>query len=207
MRTATNALQADAIGAIVEGIAARGYTITPEFLGAHVIAALRVRAQTLERDGLLASAGVGRGSDRTLRTDIRGDRIRWLDGAGPDPAFEPVRHALESLRVAVNRELALGLLEFEGHYALYPAGARYTRHKDRFRDDDARVLSIVLYLNDDWRAEDGGALRLFVDKRDAIDVVPAGGTLVTFLADRFDHEVLPAIRPRVSLTGWFRRRA
>jgi SM-20-related protein len=156
---------------------------------------------------LLASAGVGRGSDRTLRTDIRGDRIRWLDEAGPDPAFEPVRRALESLRVAVNRELALGLLEFEGHYALYPAGARYTRHKDRFRDDDARVLSIVLYLNDDWRAEDGGALRLFVDKRDSIDVVPAGGTLVTLLADRFDHEVLPAIRPRVSLTGWFRRRA
>jgi SM-20-related protein len=201
---ATSALQADAI---VEGIAARGYAVTPGFLDSHVIDTLRVRARTLERDGLLANASVGRGSDRTLRTDIRGDRIRWLDEDGPDPAFEPVRRALESLRIAVNRELALGLLEFEGHYALYPAGARYTRHKDRFRDNDARVLSIVLYLNNVWRAEDGGALRLFVDERDTIDVVPAGGTLVTFLADRFDHEVLPANRPRVSLTGWFRRRA
>jgi SM-20-related protein len=50
-------------------------------------------------------------------------------------------------------------------------------------------------------------LRLFVDERGTIDVVPAGGTLVTFLAERFDHEVLPANRPRVSLAGWFRRRA
>ena len=193
--------------AIVEDIAARGYAVAPNFLEPRVITELRVRARTLEREGLLASAGVGRGSDRTLRTDIRGDRIHWLDEAAPDPAFEPVRRALETLRVAVNRELALGLLEFEGHYALYPAGARYARHKDRFRDDDARVLSIVLYLNDVWRVEDGGALRLFVDERIAIDVAPAGGTLVAFLADRFDHEVLPANRPRISLTGWFRRRA
>ena len=195
------------ITAIVEDVAARGYAIAPGFLGANVIDALRVRMRTLEREGLLANAGVGRGSDRTLRTDIRGDRIRWLDEAAPDPAFEPVRRALETLRVALNRELALGALEFEGHYALYPAGARYARHKDRFRDDDARVLSIVLYLNDGWRADDGGALRLFLDERNTIDVVPAAGTLVAFLADRFDHEVLPANRPRVSVTGWFRRRA
>jgi SM-20-related protein len=202
-----SAVQADAIAAIVEGIAARGYAVTPGFLDVHVIGALRARAWTLERQGLLASAGVGRGSDRSLRTDVRGDRIGWLDEATPDPAYESVQRALEGLRIAVNRELALGLFEFEGHYALYPAGARYARHNDRFRDDDARVLSVILYLNDLWRAADGGALRLFVGERETIDIVPAGGTLVTFLADRFDHEVLPANRPRVSLTGWFRRRA
>ena len=38
------------------------------------------------------------------------------------------------------------------------------------------------------------------------DVLPVAGTLVCFLSDRFDHEVLPATRERLALTGWFRRR-
>jgi len=29
---------------------------------------------------------------------------------------------------------------------------------------------------------------------------------VCFLSERFEHEVLPAKRERVALTGWFRRR-
>ena len=99
-----------------------------------------------------------------------------------------------------------GLAEYEGHYALYPPGASYARHRDRFRDDDTRVLSCVLYLNEGWRREDGGALRLYVEGGRAIDVRPEGGTLVAFLSGRFDHEVLPARRPRLALTGWFRRR-
>jgi SM-20-related protein len=38
------------------------------------------------------------------------------------------------------------------------------------------------------------------------DVLPEGGTLVAFLADRFPHEVLPATRERLAFTGWYRRR-
>jgi SM-20-related protein len=38
-------------------------------------------------------------------------------------------------------------------------------------------------------------------------VQPEGGTLACFLSADFEHEVLPAARPRLSLTGWFRRRA
>ena len=35
--------------------------------------------------------------------------------------------------------------------------------------------------------------------------MPEGGTLVCFLSDRFHHEVLPARRERLSITGWFTR--
>jgi SM-20-related protein len=38
-------------------------------------------------------------------------------------------------------------------------------------------------------------------------VLPQGGRLVAFLSDRFEHEVLPARRERMSFTGWFRRRS
>jgi SM-20-related protein len=104
----------------------------------------------------------------------------------------------------------LGLFELEAHFAVYAPGAAYPTHVDRLRGDDARVLSVVLYLNADWRAADGGALRLYLEgtgRAPRVDVLPCGGTLVAFLSERFAHEVLPAWRERLSLAGWFRRRA
>ena len=192
---------------IVEAIADDGYAVARDFLSRNAITDLRSRAMALERAGALAAARVGRGTHAVERLDIRGDHICWLDEGEIDPAEAPLRAALEALRVAANRELQLGLLDFEGHYALYPAGTRYAKHRDRFRDDDARVLSVVLYLNERWHAQHGGALRLHIDDRNSIDVVPEAGTLVAFLADRFLHEVMAATRARYSIAGWFRRRA
>jgi SM-20-related protein len=124
---------------------------------------------------------------------------------GRDAAARGLFVAVEELRAAVNRELALGLWRYEGHYALYPPGAHYARHRDRFVDDDARVLSLVVYLNAGWRADDGGALRLYASGGSR-DVLPEAGTLVAFLAAQFEHEVLPATRPRLAVAGWLRRR-
>lgn len=103
-------------------------------------------------------------------------------------------------------EHALGLEDFESHFALYPPGAFYLKHVDRFRDDDRRMVSAVLYLNDDWLPEHGGQLRMYLDESLEQDVVPNGGCLVVFLSGDIPHEVLPATRDRLSLTGWFRRR-
>ncbi|MEG0248677.1 MAG: 2OG-Fe(II) oxygenase, partial [Pseudomonas sp.] len=91
-------------------------------------------------------------------------------------------------------------------FALYPPGAFYRKHLDRFRDDDRRAVSAVIYLNPDWSADDGGELRMSL--RDGVehDVRPIGGSLVVFLSADIPHEVLPARRDRLSVTGWFRRR-
>jgi SM-20-related protein len=130
-----------------------------------------------------------------------------VDEASAGPALSLVLERYETLRQGVNQALYLGLFDLEVHFAVYPPGGGYHRHLDRFRDDDRRSLTVVLYLNEDWCAEDGGLLRFWPEAEgDAIDIVPAGGTLVTFLSDRFWHEVLPARRQRLSLTGWFRRR-
>ena len=63
-----------------------------------------------------------------------------------------------------------------------------------------------MYLNEDWTSADGGALRMYDDER-VREVLPVAGTLVCFLSDRFEHEVLPATRERLAVTGWIRRRA
>ena len=198
---------ADTIARVVDMIATRGYAVAPEFLDRGVVAALRANALRFDRAGSLFPAAVGRGPDRVERPRIRGDRIRWLEETTDDPGEQSLHDTLEALRLAVNRELQLALFEFEGHYSIYPAGTGYARHLDRFRDDDARVLSIVLYLNDRWRDEDGGMLRLHIARSRSIDAIPQQGTLVAFLSDRFAHEVLPARRERYSIAGWLRRRA
>ncbi len=124
----------------------------------------------------------------------------------PSRRCAPLPLALDALRVALNATLFLGLVSFEAHYAIYPPGAGYRRHRDRFFDDDARVLSCVLYLNADWTAEQGGALRIYGEDGIERDILPIAGTLVCFRSERFDHEVLPSTRERLSLTGWFKRR-
>ncbi len=182
----------------------------PGYLAASDAAALREEAIARDRAGRFRPARVGRAGGAARVLAIRGDDILWLDHDDPSPAVRRALAALEALRAALNEALFLGLVELEAHLAVYPPGAGYGVHLDRFRDDDARVVSVVLYLNDAWRPEDGGCLRLYLGGAESPpvhDVAPHAGTLAVFLADRFPHEVLPARRARYSLTGWFRRRS
>jgi SM-20-related protein len=70
-------------------------------------------------------------------------------------------------------------------------------------------VSVILYLNEGWSPEEGGALRLYLGEDGdgpARDIPPVFGRMVVFWSERFFHEVLPAGRERMSLTGWLRTR-
>jgi SM-20-related protein len=196
-----------AIAEAAARVAANGYAIVPGFLPAAAVSALATEARRRRAAGEFRAAGIGRRGRRVERGDVRGDAILWLDEAALTAAERLLWDALERLRMALNRATLLGLFAFEGHYALYPPGAFYRRHRDRFLDDDARVLSCVFYLNETWNAADGGALRIHLSEKKALDLMPAGGTLACFLAERYEHEVLPGKRERWSIAGWFRRRS
>lgn len=203
----TPAVVADAtVARVCSAIAGEANAVVPDFLPPAVISRLAAVARQRDAAGEFQAARVGRGGDRVGRSDLRGDRTLWLDEQRPEPAERPLWQALEQLRIRLNEKTFLGLFTLEGHYALYPPGAFYRRHRDRFRDDDARLLSCVLYLNPTWTTADGGALRIYLSETITRDVLPVGGTLVCFLADRYEHEVLPATRARLSIAGWFLRR-
>jgi SM-20-related protein len=200
---------AAAIDRICAAIADEGCAIEADFLSQATVAALAVEAHARDAAGEFHAAGVGRGVARVQRSDLRGDRILWLDQSLASSAQQPFWQAQEALRLALNETLLLGLFSFEGHYAIYPPGTYYRRHRDQFRgagSSDIRVISCAIYLNENWAPTDRGALRIYDDER-MRDVLPVAGTLVCFLSDRFEHEVLPATRERLALTGWFRRRA
>lgn len=193
---------------LLDALAKQGWCVLPAFLCADEVAALAAACRERHDAGHFHRAGVGPGQPRLL-SELRGDRVQWIDAHDPSVAVQGYLARMEALRRSVNEAFFLGLVELEVHFALYPPGACYQRHLDRFRDDDRRTLSVILYLNAAWREEDGGALRLWLGEdgqAEHRDILPHGGTLVAFLAERFWHEVLPARRERLSLTGWFKRR-
>jgi len=193
------------VDAIAGAVTQRGWCVVDEAIAAQDIAALAAECRAFEAASQLTHASTGRDATRAPGT-LRGDRTRWFESDYLSAAQRGYWQPMDMLRANLNRALLLGLHELEAHYALYPPGAGYARHRDRFRDDDARVLSSVLYLNSEWQDDDGGALRLYLADG-AHDVMPHGGRLVLFLSAEIEHEVLPARRERLSIAGWFRQRA
>ena len=193
---------------IVEAIAITGCYVGASVIDAALVVALRERLSILHAQQSLRAAQVGRATTLTSTTEWRGDSIAWLDQDALDPAESRAMQLIDSLRGALNEALYIGAVDFECHYARYPRGAFYKTHLDRFGDQDRRVVSLVFYLNAHWQDDDGGELLIHDQSGHLIErVLPRCGTMVAFLSAQFPHEVLPATRPRLALTGWMRRRA
>jgi SM-20-related protein len=201
-------MNSEQLNATLAALADQGWCVMPGYLSADTVAQLRGECLDRQAAGVFRPAGVGAGAV-TVNSTVRGDSILWVEADDPHPAVRTYLEACEALRQAVNRDFFLGLNELEAHFAVYPEGAFYKKHLDRFRDDDRRTLTTILYLNEDWLEADGGLLRFWTDpsgEGETVDIVPSGGTLVTFLSELFWHEVLPARRTRMALTGWYKRR-
>jgi SM-20-related protein len=160
--------------------------------------------------GGFRKAGVGRGRALEVREEIRGDQVLWLLPGTESTEQMAYLAELEILRLALNQRFYLGLFDFEGHFAIYPQGAFYKPHLDRHAGTSERIITVILYLNADWQPGDGGELKLWTtsgEKSGEFELIePRLGTMVCFLAGEFWHEVLPAHKTRMSITGWFRAR-
>ncbi|WP_068825242.1 2OG-Fe(II) oxygenase [Pseudomonas sp. BMS12] len=191
---------------IIDDLASQGWSRQEDFLPDTLTHELAAECRARAEKGALSPAGVGRGQGLAVREGVRGDHIQWLE-PGQSPASDQYLTAMDELRQALNQAFYLGLEDYESHFALYPPGSFYQKHLDRFRDDDRRCVSAVFYLNQDWQAAQGGALRIYPHNHEPLDLLPQGGSLVLFMSAELPHEVLPASRERLSLTGWFRRRS
>jgi len=191
---------------IIEGILSRGYGYSDAILDSSEIQELRQAFDQRQNAGEFRPAAIGPQADRKILTEIRGDLICWLSEDNPLPAEAAYFAKIQSLIAYFNRTCYLGLLDAELHYAEYPVGTFYKRHLDRFRTDSRRKLSVICYLNEDWQMDEGGQLILYPLENQIESILPLGGRLVCFESDRLEHEVLSAIRPRRSITGWLRTR-
>lgn len=189
---------------LLDALVERRWFVAENYLSTELCQALLADLHQLRQARRLTPAGVGRGQEHLQSENIRGDYTQWLDGS--TPAQQAYLGLMARLQATLNRELFLGLFEYECHYALYPPGAFYQRHLDSFRGRSNRKVTTVLYLNPDWQQEQAGQMRLYdpETQQPLLDVPPRSGTLACFLSETMPHEVLPTQADRASIAGWFR---
>ncbi len=189
---------------IATQLAAQGYSIIERALPGELTRALYQRVTTLAA-GRLIRAGIGRHRDHHLDDEYRTDKILWLDSS--DSVESDYLAWMEQLREGINRQLFMGLFDYESHFAHYAPGAFYKRHLDAFKGEASRVVTTVFYLNPEWDEADGGEIALYAEEASEQPfkyVHPHAGTLVAFLSDQFPHEVMRVRCNRYSIAGWFR---
>jgi len=196
---------------LAEAVAEPGYGVFPNFLTPEVQRDLIQLMSAKVAADQLVSAGVGAPQSVQVRSEIRSDSIFWLETDDPAPTAKAWIKGMSSLCEHFRRQLFLSLWSYEGHLARYPAAGFYKAHLDRHSQTLARQISMIVYLNDDWKKSDGGELRLFTNVDEGVtgpflDILPQAGTLVIFRSADFWHEVMPSKRTRLSLTGWLRGR-
>jgi SM-20-related protein len=189
---------------IARELTSRGFVTMDGCVPAGLLARLDDSCSEIAAPDFVRS-GTGRGRQRHRDGVVRGDVVSWLDHAREaDHLYLTV---MEDLRLALNEQLFLGLLDYQCHYAIYGAGTRYEKHLDTLAGRRNRLLSTVVYLNSEWAAADGGELILYrggdADAVAVARILPRPGLMVLFLSEDFPHEVLTAHRSRHSIAGWF----
>ena len=202
----TDDFDSSASDALIASLAEDGYAVVDHLFDPALIKALAADLGAMESFGAMTMAAVGREAGRRQDADIRRAAIRWFDGG--TEAERRFLAVAELLRIAINRRLFLGLFDFECNFIAYPTGGFYGRHLDSLAGAKNRVVSLVVYLDEDWQAEYGGALRIWSgtgDHGEAVaEIVPQAGRVVLMMSEEIPHEVLPTHRPRKAIAGWWR---
>jgi SM-20-related protein len=194
-----NRIISDHFKKIADGLATVGYAVTDDFLSAGEVRSILSLDEF--QHGLLRFRKARIGVEKQINANIRGDYIEWIDKEIAPEELSVFLVRLSDLILYLNQTLFLSLKDYEIHKTVYPVGSHYQRHLDQLREMNHRKLSVICYLNVDWREEQGGQLRLFLPEGTK-DIFPIAGRLVCFRSEQLEHEVLPATRERVSLTGW-----
>ena len=188
---------------IIQELMEADYGVLDNFLEEKDVRHLRDDLYQKRDQELFRRAGIGKEVDYQENKEIRGDSILWLDEKKEET--RPYFNTIDQFVKYLNYTCYTGIRSYEFHYAVYPPGTYYQRHLDIFRNDDSRKFSVVFYLNEGWKPEDGGVLRIYKDEKQ-IDIKPVWNRLVCFASDKLEHEVLPTTKERLSITGWFRNR-
>ena len=196
---------------LIDDILVKGYSIVDNFIPTSDIDNLRSDLLASYEEDLFKKAAIGNRTNELIKTEIRGDFIFWMEENKLKSIQKVFFDRINDLSAYLNKTCFLGILRKEFHYAVYPKGKFYKRHLDTFQNDDRRRLSVVCYLNeDDWLPEHGGELVLYLNNEIGEEfekaIFPLPGRVVIFESQKIEHEVKPAHRERLSITGWLKTR-
>ncbi|MBL0234939.1 MAG: 2OG-Fe(II) oxygenase [Chitinophagaceae bacterium] len=176
--------------------------VSDHFLTPVLLRQLKVNLEKLYASDQMKRAGTGNtGAERGKL--FRTDQIHWLDRKHEDEFENAFFDLMDEFIIHLNRTCYTGINGYEFHYTLYPIGSSYKRHLDQFQNNDSRKFSMIMYLNNGWKTEDGGELRIFQENY-SLDISPTNGKIVFFKSSDLEHEVLKTNKARLSITGWLK---
>ena len=143
------------------------------------------------------------GENKNLQVDIRNDKICWLEKDDASDTVQKYFSIIDDLKKSLKEYFFLSIKDFEVHFAEYEPGGFYKPHYDNFKGKNKRVITFITYLNEHWKQDDGGTLKIHSDgDGTSIELEPKSGSVVIFLSDKILHEVTQSHKKRKALTGW-----
>lgn len=189
---------------LIEGFVHNRAGVSNSFISKELSNSLQENLRALHSEGELVSAGIGDAQNKVLDKSIRRDKIYWIDNASTNVAEQEFLALVQEFISYLNRTCFTAINDFEFHYAIYEAGSFYKRHIDQFKNNNYRKFSLITYLNDDWKNDDGGSLLLYHEDGRIESILPEDQRTVFFKSDELEHEVAVASRARMSITGWLK---
>lgn len=184
----------------MDDLAMNDYVIADNFISDELFSTIMDFFHKKEQKNQLKKAGIGSLGEFQLNTSVRGDFIHWLERER-DVELKLFFRLMDELIESLRRFCFMSLSGSEFHIAKYPEGSHYNRHLDQFNERSNRQITVLLYLNENWKKDDGGELKIYKgDKK--ILVEPIAKRLLLFKSDIVEHEVLTTRVSRYSLTGW-----
>lgn len=178
--------------------------IAEDFLSEILASHLKENLTALFKEKQLRSAGTGNDILVVHNKLVRSDKIYWLDRSHNDPWENTFFDLMDNFVNYLNSTCYTGITGYEFHYTLYEKGSFYKKHLDQFGNNESRKYSMVMYLNKDWKQDDGGELCIHHTAENLQNISPVNGKSVFFKSSELEHEVLLTNQPRMSITGWLK---
>lgn len=182
-------------------LAVNDFVVIDNFLPTDILTKVKKYFNAVDQQESFKKAAIGNFNEEQIISEVRGDYIHWLN-RHENSDIEELYLLLDELKLLINRYCYLSLKDFEFHFAHYPKGSFYKKHLDQFSDRSNRLISVVLYLNENWQTGDGGELKIYPENQPIQKIDPLENRLVLFKSDALYHEVLESNKSRRSLTGW-----
>jgi len=193
----------DTFDELIDSYIANHVGISGSFLSNALALSLTANLKNLYTGNQLSHAGTGNETLAVLNTLVRSDKIHWLDRKHNDATENTFFDLMDSFVLYLNSTCYTGITGYEFHYTLYETGSFYKKHLDQFKNNASRQYSMIMYLNVDWLAIDGGELCIYQNGSSEL-ISPMNGKGVFFKSSDLEHEVLLCNKARMSITGWLK---
>lgn len=186
----------------LDAFASNGLLVIDNFLEEQLIRDALAEAKHWQAQEAFKQAGIGHLDKLLIEENYRNDQIKWINPSDCLPATKAYLGILELLMQQISKEFFLSLKDYECMYAIYPSGSYYKKHKDQFKQQAHRIISVVLYMNENWTEDFGG--QLIIDTEGGSEIVQPIFNRLVFFKSEMMHEVVPCHAERFSITGWMK---